>query len=74
MYFPNTNELFEAIKKLSLVIREKLDGSRVSVNYIELTKMTSTFLINAIETDGIRINPSEQVTSIYKDGCDTTKS
>ena len=40
IYFPNTNELLEARKKLRPVITPVLDGKGVQVQYKDLVKMT----------------------------------
>ena len=53
---------------------EKFDRSDVSVDYVELTKKTSTSLINPTETDGIQINPSEIENIIFNHDCDTADS
>ena len=74
--FPNTKKLIEKRNSLRPNIKTELDNDGVSVNYSELIKMTTTSLINIIETTQGKenISPLLDITVTFKDGGDTAGS
>ena len=71
--FLNKNQLLDLPKTLRPDIYTVLDGNGASINYTELTVMTTQSLINVIETE-CRIYESLELTVIYKDGGNTAGS
>ena len=69
LFFPNTNDLLEARKKLCPTITPQLDGDGVSVDYIKLVEMTTTSLINILNESSC-IDHFKPVHVVYKDGGD----
>ena len=74
--FPNRTMLIEKRNSLQLNIKSELDNEGVSVNYSELVKMTTTSLINVIETTECNenINQLLNVNVTFKNGGDTAGS
>ena len=74
--FPNRTMLIEKRNSLQPNIKSELDNEGVSVNYSELVKMTTTSLINVIETTECNenINQLLNVNVTFKNGGDTAGS
>ena len=61
IYFPNTNELNEARKKLRPVISSTPDGKGVCVNYVDLVTQTIEAQIKAAGLDCVLPNDKIEV-------------
>ena len=70
IYFPNTNEINEARKKLRPVSHSVLDGKGVGVNYCECVENTVSSIFSVLNETGKPIVPDSNITVIFKDGCD----
>ena len=67
IYFPTSNELLEARKKLRPVISPVLENRGVGVDYTSLIKMTITSIVSLVPKEDLDGGTLEMT---FKDGCD----
>ena len=67
VFFPNTNDLLEARKKLRPVLKPILNDNGVTVDYVDLTVMTTKSIINMCNENKALDNNS-RLNMFYKEG------
>ena len=71
VYFPTSNELNEARKKLRPIVSTTLGNKGVKVDYSELVKMTTESVLEIISDEGrFEIKEDDKYKMYFKDGCD----